>query len=100
ADEPTGNLDSASGAEVLGFLRRSVTRMRQTTFMSTPDPGAASYAARVLFRADGPIVGEMLEPTAEAVLDRMKKFEVVHAAGDQPRSATPSTASDRASGAS
>jgi putative ABC transport system ATP-binding protein len=78
ADEPTGNLDSASGAEVLGFLRRSVTDMGQTIVMVTHDPGAASYADRVLFLADGRIVDEMAEPTAEAVLDRMKKFEVVH----------------------
>jgi putative ABC transport system ATP-binding protein len=83
ADEPTGNLDSASGAEVLGFLRRSVTDMHQTIVMVTHDPGAASYADRVLFLADGHIVDEMLEPTAEAVLDRMKKFEVVHVADDQ-----------------
>jgi putative ABC transport system ATP-binding protein len=83
ADEPTGNLDSASGAEVLGFLRRSVTDMQQTIVMVTHDPNAASYADRVLFLADGHIVDEMLEPTAEAVLDRMKKFEVVHVADDQ-----------------
>jgi putative ABC transport system ATP-binding protein len=78
ADEPTGNLDSASGAEVLGFLRRSVTEMHQTIVMVTHDPGAASYADRVLFLADGHIVDEMQDPTAEAVLDRMKKFEVTH----------------------
>jgi putative ABC transport system ATP-binding protein len=83
ADEPTGNLDSASGAEVLGFLRRSVTDMHQTIVMVTHDPSAASYADRVLFLADGHIVDEMLEPTAEAVLDRMKKFEVVHVADDE-----------------
>ena len=80
ADEPTGNLDSASGAEVLGFLRRSVTEMGQTIVMVTHDPGAASYADRVLFLADGRIVDEMAEPTAEAVLDRMKRFEVPHVA--------------------
>ncbi len=82
ADEPTGNLDSASGAEVLGFLRRSVTDMHQTIVMVTHDPGAAAYADRVLFLADGRIVDEMAEPTAELVLDRMKKFEIVHAADD------------------
>jgi putative ABC transport system ATP-binding protein len=78
ADEPTGNLDSASGAEVLGFLRRSVTEMHQTIVMVTHDPNAASYADRVLFLADGHIVDEMHNPTAESVLDRMKKFDVGH----------------------
>ena len=82
ADEPTGNLDSASGAEVLGFLRRSVTDMHQTIVMVTHDPGAAAYADRVLFLADGRIVDEMADPTAELVLDRMKKFEIVHVADD------------------
>src|SRR5436190_2124482 len=82
ADEPTGNLDSASGAEVLGFLRRSVTDMHQTIVMVTHDPGAAAYADRVLFLADGRIVDEMADPTAELVLDRMKKFEVVNVADD------------------
>jgi putative ABC transport system ATP-binding protein len=84
ADEPTGNLDSASGAEVLGFLRRSVTDMGQTIVMVTHDPGAAAYADRVLFLADGRIVDEMSKPTAELVLDRMKKFETGHA-GDALR---------------
>jgi putative ABC transport system ATP-binding protein len=78
ADEPTGNLDSVSGAEVLGFLRRSTTDMGQTIVMVTHDPGAASYADRVLFLADGRIVDEMGAPTAESVLDRMKKFETAH----------------------
>jgi putative ABC transport system ATP-binding protein len=80
ADEPTGNLDSASGAEVLGFLRRSTTEHGQTIVMVTHDPNAASYADRVLFLADGRIVDEMASPTAESVLDRMKKFETAHAA--------------------
>jgi putative ABC transport system ATP-binding protein len=84
ADEPTGNLDSASGAEVLGFLRRSVTDLGQTIVMVTHDPGAAAYADRVLFLADGRIVDEMADPTAELVLDRMKKFETGHA-GDALR---------------
>jgi putative ABC transport system ATP-binding protein len=74
ADEPTGNLDSASGAEVLGFLRRSVTDMHQTIVMVTHDPGAASYADRVLFLADGHIVDEMYSPTPDRVLDRLKHF--------------------------
>jgi len=76
ADEPTGNLDSRAGAEILGFLRRSVDEHGQSIVMVTHDPAAASYADRVLFLADGRIVDEILEPTAEAVLDRMKGFEV------------------------
>ncbi|MCI0688458.1 MAG: ABC transporter ATP-binding protein [Sporichthyaceae bacterium] len=75
ADEPTGNLDSRAGAEVLGFLRRSVKEMGQTVVMVTHDPVAAAYADRVLFLADGRIVDEMSDPTAERVLDRMKRFE-------------------------
>ena len=74
ADEPTGNLDSRSGAEVLGFLRRSVREMGQTIVMVTHDPAAASYADRVVFLADGRVVGEMSEPTADSVLDRMKQL--------------------------
>lgn len=74
-DEPTGNLDSRAGAEVLGFLRRSVTELGQTIVMVTHDPVAASYADRVLYLADGRIVDEMHKPTAEAVLDRMKDFD-------------------------
>jgi len=74
ADEPTGNLDSRSGAEVLGFLRRSVREMGQTIVMVTHDPAAASYADRVVFLADGEVVGEMSEPTADSVLDRMKQL--------------------------
>ena len=75
ADEPTGNLDTRSGAEILGFLQRSVRELGQTVVMVTHDPHAASYADRVLFLADGRIVDEMAEPTAERVLDRMKAFE-------------------------
>jgi putative ABC transport system ATP-binding protein len=74
ADEPTGNLDSRSGAEVLAFLRRSVREMGQTIVMVTHDPTAASYADRVVFLADGRVVDEMPEPTAERVLDRMKQL--------------------------
>ncbi|MFE5187501.1 ABC transporter ATP-binding protein [Streptomyces sp. NPDC056628] len=74
-DEPTGNLDSRAGAEVLGFLRRSVDELGQTIVMVTHDPVAASYADRVLYLADGRIVDEMHKPTAEAVLDRMKDFD-------------------------
>src|SRR4051794_1246234 len=76
ADEPTGNLDSRAGAEVLAFLARSVAEFGQTVVMVTHDPGAASYSDRVVFLADGLVVDEMLDPTAERVLDRMKKFDV------------------------
>ncbi len=72
ADEPTGNLDSQSGQEVLSFLRRSVDEFGQTIVMVTHDPVAASYTDRVVFLADGRIVDEMREPTAERVLERMK----------------------------
>jgi len=75
ADEPTGNLDSRSGASVLSFLRTSVREMGQTIVMVTHDPTAASYADRVLFLADGRIVDEMTAPTAERVLERMKAFD-------------------------
>ena len=75
ADEPTGNLDSRSGADVLGFLRRSVREMDQTIVMVTHDPTAASYADRVLFLADGRIVDEMLDPTADRGLVRLKAFD-------------------------
>ena len=75
ADEPTGNLDSRSGADVLAFLRRSVREMGQTIVMVTHDATAASYADRVLFLADGRIVDEMAEPTAQRVLERMKAFD-------------------------
>ena len=71
ADEPTGNLDSASGAEVLGFLRRTVTDFGQTVVMVTHDPVAASYTDRVVFLADGSVVDELRGPTAESVLEKM-----------------------------
>jgi putative ABC transport system ATP-binding protein len=74
-DEPTGNLASRAGAEVLGFLRRSVDELGQTIVMVTHDPVAASYADRVLYLADGRIVDEMPQPTADQVLDRMKDFD-------------------------
>ena len=79
ADEPTGNLDSRSGAEVLGFLRNSVRDFGQTIVMVTHDPNAASYADRVIFLADGRIVDELRDPTAEAVLDELKKLDVAGA---------------------
>jgi putative ABC transport system ATP-binding protein len=74
-DEPTGNLDSRAGAEILGFLRHSVDDLGQTIVMVTHDPVAASYADRVLYLADGRIVDEMHTPTADAVLERMKSFD-------------------------
>jgi putative ABC transport system ATP-binding protein len=75
ADEPTGNLDSTSGAEVLGFLRRSVTEFGQTIVMVTHDPVAASYTDRVVFLADGRVVDELRDPTAEKVLERMTALQ-------------------------
>jgi putative ABC transport system ATP-binding protein len=74
ADEPTGNLDSRSGAEILDFMRRAVSEMAQTIVMVTHDPNAASYADAVLFLNDGRIVDRMEDPTAERVLDRLKQF--------------------------
>jgi putative ABC transport system ATP-binding protein len=74
ADEPTGNLDSRSGAEILDFMRRAVRELGQSIVMVTHDPVAASYADRVVFLADGRIVDELASPTADSVLDRMKNF--------------------------
>ncbi len=76
ADEPTGNLDSRSSGEVLGFLRRSVDELDQAVVMVTHDPTAASYAHRVLFLADGRLVGELEQPTAESVLDALRELGV------------------------
>jgi putative ABC transport system ATP-binding protein len=72
ADEPTGALDSRSGAELLAFLRKAVSELGQTVVMVTHDANAAGYADRVIFLADGHIVDEMHAPTADAVLDYMK----------------------------
>ena len=74
ADEPTGNLDSRTGSEILAFMRRAVRELGQTIVMVTHDPMAASYAGRVVFLADGRIVDELADPTAESVLDRMKQL--------------------------
>ena len=74
ADEPTGNLDSRAGAEILSFMRSAVREMGQTIVMVTHDPVAAAYSDRVLFLADGHIVDELTDPTADTVLDRMKRF--------------------------
>jgi putative ABC transport system ATP-binding protein len=75
ADEPTGALDSRTGIEILTFMRRAVDDTGQTIVMVTHDPHAAAYSDNVLFLADGQIVDEMPEPTADKVLDRMKQFE-------------------------
>ena len=75
ADEPTGNLDSVSGAEVLGFLRRSVDELGQTVVMVTHDPVAAGYTDRVVFLADGRVVDELRGPTAASVADRMTALQ-------------------------
>ena len=74
ADEPTGNLDSRSSSEVLGFLRHSVDVLGQAVVMVTHDPTAASYAHRVLFLADGRLVGEIVDPTPESVLDALREI--------------------------
>ena len=74
ADEPTGNLDSRTSAEILGFMRRAVDEYAQTIVMVTHDPIAAGYADRVVFLADGSIVDEIAGPTADSVLDRMRRF--------------------------
>jgi putative ABC transport system ATP-binding protein len=74
ADEPTGNLDSRAGGEILSFMRDAVDQFHQTIVMVTHDPVAAGYADRVVFLADGKIVDEMLEPTSAAVLDKMKQL--------------------------
>lgn len=79
ADEPTGNLDSASGAEVLRFLRRSVDEFGQTIVMVTHDANAAAYTDRVVFLADGRIVGELREPTRESVLETMARLDALAA---------------------
>ena len=75
ADEPTGNLDSRSGAEVLGLLRRSVDEFRQTIVMVTHDPIAASFTDRVVFLADGKVVGELREPSRDSVLELMTRMD-------------------------
>ena len=74
ADEPTGNLDSKSGSELLDFMRRAVDDYHQTIAMVTHDPLAAARADRVVFLADGKVVDEMAEPTGERILDRMKNL--------------------------
>ena len=74
ADEPTGNLDSNSGAEILQFMRSAVDDFGQTIVMVTHDPYAAAYADRAVFLADGSIVHDMPQPTADGIIDRMKQI--------------------------
>jgi putative ABC transport system ATP-binding protein len=74
ADEPTGNVDSRASTEILTFMRKAVEDLGQTIVMVTHDPVAASYADRIVFLADGRVVDEMRDPTAERVLERMKRF--------------------------
>ena len=74
ADEPTGNLDSKTGGEVLGFMRRAVSDLGQTIVMVTHDANAASYADRIVFLKDGKIAGEMTEPNPEKVLDYLTEL--------------------------
>jgi putative ABC transport system ATP-binding protein len=83
ADEPTGNLDSRSGAGVLEFLRRSVRELDQTVVMVTHDPIAASHADRVIFLADGRLTGELAAPTPDRVLDQLKRLELVRPGVDR-----------------
>jgi len=74
ADEPTGNLDSRAGAEILGFMAQAVRDLAQTIVMVTHDPAAAAYADRVVFLGDGKIVAELADPTAETVINRMQQL--------------------------
>jgi putative ABC transport system ATP-binding protein len=75
ADEPSGNLDTQSGAQLLGFLRRVVREFDQTIVMVTHDPGSASYADRVVFLSDGRIVDDLVDPSIERILDRIRSLE-------------------------
>jgi putative ABC transport system ATP-binding protein len=74
ADEPTGNLDSRAGGEILEFMRKAVEELGQTIVMVTHDPNAAAYAGRVIFLADGKIVDELRGPTSQAILDKMHRL--------------------------
>jgi putative ABC transport system ATP-binding protein len=79
ADEPTGNLDTRTGAALLSFLRDAVSELGQTIVMVTHDPTAASYAGRVVFMADGHVVDELSAPTSEKVIDKMRTLDVAKA---------------------
>jgi putative ABC transport system ATP-binding protein len=95
ADEPTGNLDSRSGGDILAFLRRAVDDLGQTIVMVTHDPVAAGYADAVVFLADGRIVDQMPDPTPGAVLDRIKALEGAPAGAAGPGRRPGSTESTR-----
>ena len=75
ADEPTGNLDSRTGAEILSFMRNAVREFGQTIVMVTHDPVAASYADRVVFVGDGKITGEMVDPSVDQIIDHLKHWD-------------------------
>jgi putative ABC transport system ATP-binding protein len=75
ADEPTGNLDSRAGAEILGFMHRAVSELGQTIVMVTHDPIAASYADTVVFLADGRVVDRAVEPSVSLILERLQRLE-------------------------
>jgi len=92
ADEPTGNLDSRSGAEVLSFLRRSVRELGRTIIMVTHDPTAAAYADRVVLIADGRIAGDIADPTPESVLAGLDALRTFDAAGEDGDAAAASQA--------
>ncbi|MEU3741857.1 ABC transporter ATP-binding protein [Streptomyces sp. NPDC032198] len=92
ADEPTGNLDSRSGEEVLGLLGRAVRQMDRTVVMVTHDPVAAAHADEVVFLADGRLVDRMTDPTADKVLDRLKAFDAKTAAGTKAQTPTSAAA--------
>jgi putative ABC transport system ATP-binding protein len=74
ADEPSGNLDSKSGAELLGFMRHAVDEYGQTIVMVTHDPNGAAYADRIVFLADGRLAGELLDPTADLVFEHLRSM--------------------------
>ena len=78
ADEPTGNLDTRTGHALLGFLRDAVTELGQTIVMVTHDPIAASFAGRAVFMADGRVVGDLVDPTATKILERMQTLETAN----------------------
>ncbi|HEX5671766.1 MAG TPA: ABC transporter ATP-binding protein [Acidimicrobiia bacterium] len=75
ADEPSGNLDSRSGQELLSFLRAAVDEYQQTIVLVTHDANAAAFSDRVVFLSDGRVIDELMTPTAERVLDRVKSLE-------------------------
>ena len=91
ADEPTGNLDSNSSADVLTFLRQSVSELGQSIVMVTHDPRGAAYADRVVFLADGVVVSELDQPTADSVLERMRTLGRLRCARSRSRACWPTS---------